>query len=556
MGKNILLFALVILLLPIVQAADPDNILVNSQNWQDVYSVMLFGTLTGENTAFLVSNRHATLILNSIPKTSHLWLINSVDYPFILGFLSYVESQGYSAEERKYGNINLDLAEELTDVSNFVVLDGSYGYNAVSVAPYAVSRHSYVLFADRDNIGDIVDYLDAREVNEILIYGHVDREVMSELSGYGPEILNMDGDRFMNNIELLKRYAAKSEQVILTNGEFIEKEIMLGKEPVVFIGTNNVPTVVRDYIQGSEIDVGVLIGNELVGTATTIRRQLGISVFVKFAQGARAPEGAISQVEALDMFYMPVYTLNLLVESVVYNRGTSKLEVTLRNTEDLAAYFLGTYTIQTPDGARITVGDSEPNFIDGQEIKTMIYDVEIATEGDMSADVFVIYGESKYSLEKEIRETYKVESVRILDECTLQINEVVYKKGKPYFYLQVQNNIDKVCYADIELVDITVAGERGTYGLDSILTLGPQSTKDVRILVEDFEDDDLMDNEEVRVRAYYGERKNSLVNVMEATFKVTVQAVDLVFYSLLALIAVLVALILRKRYKGQAKPGK
>ena len=126
---------------------------------------------------------------------------------------------------------------------------------------------------------------------------------------------------------------------------------------------------IKDLIKSSDIDVGVLIGNELVGTATFIRRQLGISVFVKFAQGARAPKGRISQVEALDMFYLPIYSLNIEVDSVKYNRATNQLEVTLKNTEDQAAYFIGTYSLTASDGARQTVGDIGANFIDGNELK-------------------------------------------------------------------------------------------------------------------------------------------------------------------------------------------
>ena len=42
-------------------------------------------------------------------------------------------------------------------LTNFVILDDSYGYNSISVAPYATASKSWVLFADRNNIDDIVD---------------------------------------------------------------------------------------------------------------------------------------------------------------------------------------------------------------------------------------------------------------------------------------------------------------------------------------------------------------------------------------------------------------
>ena len=73
-----------------------------------------------------------------------------------------------------------------------------------------------------------------------MIYGNVDREVKNTLAKYNPEIINKEGDRFLNNIEIVKISEIKhSKQAVLTNGEFIEQEIMSGSEPVVFIGTNN-----------------------------------------------------------------------------------------------------------------------------------------------------------------------------------------------------------------------------------------------------------------------------------------------------------------------------
>jgi hypothetical protein len=380
--------------------------------------------------------------------------------------------------------------------------------------------------------------------------------VKNALADYNPEVINKEGDRFLNNIEIVKKYQEikHAKQTILTNGEFIEQEIMSGAEPVIFIGTNNVPDAVRDYISGSDIEVGVLIGNELVGTATFIRRQLGISVFVKFAQGARAPRGRISQVEALDMFYLPVYTLNLEVDSIKYNKATNQLEVTLKNTEDQAIYFIGTYSLTASDGTKQTVGDVGANFIDGNELKTMVYDVETMPEGKISVDVFIIYGESKGSLEKEIRKTIEVETVRVLDECQIDINpdktEVIVNIRTKIFYITNIENTGKVdCFVDAELVDISIAGQKNSFGLDEVELIKPKSKKTLRIKVNEFEKEDIEDNGRIKLRIFYGERENSLVKVFEGVFDLILKEVDYLFYSLLAVIIVLAILIIWKRYK-------
>src|SRR3989338_8257914 len=523
-GKLVVLFAMFILasLSAFAQVETPNRIIVNSQNWVDVYSVMQYGAFKPITSNFLVSDRHASLILGQIGKEEKLWAISSSKTPFFTGYQALLDSRGYTAQEFTYGNINLEMAKLLTDVDSFLILDPSYGYNAISVAPYAALTKSYVLFADAGTIDDIVEFLSSRTVRKMIIFGQVDREVKAQLSQYNPEIINRDGDRFLNNVEILKKYREinAAKQVILTNGEFIEQELMSGSQPVVFIGTNNVPDAIREYVSQSDIEVGILIGNELVGTATFIRRQIGISVFVKFAQGARQPQGSISQVEALDMFYLPVYNINLALESIKYNRATNKLEVTLRNTAEQGIYFMGTYTIISSDDTRITVGDETPIFIDGNELKTITYDIENLPEGALSGQAYIIYGESENSLEKVIdQDIGTIESVRILDNCQISIGGLSFNLRRNTFYVDVENAGDVTCYIDAELLDVDVAGDFYIFGFDSIESIEPGDKKQLKINADPpLIGEDVEENSEVRIRVYYGERENSLVNTIEGTF--------------------------------------
>ncbi|MEA2036661.1 MAG: hypothetical protein U9O94_04080 [Nanoarchaeota archaeon] len=550
--KKITLF-LIVLLFSVQMASAEPQIITNSEDWRDVYSAMLYGTLTGTPTNFLVSDKHSTLILNAITKGSEVQAMSSSEVPFIIGYNSILQNSGYIAEEIIYESFNLELAK-LIDVNNFIILDDAYGYNAVSVAPYAVASNSYVLFADRGSIREIESFLSDRTVDKLLIYGHVDRAVKEALSPYNPEIINEDGDRFANNIEIVKKYQEikHAKQAVLTNGEFIEKEIMSGVEPVIFIGTNNVPDQVREYVQSSEIDIGVLIGNELVGTATFIRRQIGISVFVKFAQGARAPKGSISQVEALDMFYLPVYTLNIELDSIKYNRATNQLEINVRNTEEQPVYFKGTYSVKAADGSQQTVGDIDAVFLEGNELKTVVYDLEPLPEGKLTADVYIIYGESKGSMERVIDLTIDIETVEILDDCEITLTDLSYEKRKGVFYIEVENIGEVDCYVDTELVDILINDGTRSFGAEEILSLSPGKSGEQKIKAE-LEEEDIEDNEIIRIRSYYGEREYSLVKILEAEFELKLKGVDYMFYSLLLIIIILILLVVWRRRKQKKK---
>ncbi len=559
--KRYLIIPIVLFLLAAAVSAQvdtPTRIITNSELWTDVYSVMQYGALKGITTNFLVSDRHATVILGQINQNEKLWAISSTSLPHIVGYQELLNAKGYTAQEFKFDNVNLEMGRLLPEISKFIILDDSYGYNAIAVAPYAAITQSYVLFVDGDTIEDVSDFLSERDVESLIIFGQVDREVRDALSPFNPEIINQQGDRFLNNIEIVKKYmeVKPAKQVILTNGEFIEQEIMAGSQPVVFIGTNNVPQAIRDYITMSDVEVGVLIGNELVGTATSIRRDLGISVFVKFAQGARQPEGRISQVEALDMFYLPTYDLNLEVDNIKYNRATNQLEVTLRNTEDQAVYLIGTYGLTDSLGTKATVGDIGPNFIDGNQLKTFVYDVQELAEGKITVEVFIIYGEAPGSLEKEIRMVLEIGSVEVIDNCKIQINEIALNMRSKQFLVEVENIGNADCFTTIELIDLIVAGEKGTYASEAPVQVGVGNKKTIKVKVSDFEEEDAEDNEQIKVRAYYGERENTLIKVLEGRFELLIKSGDYLFYGLIIIIILLLLLLFWKRRKKKEEEKK
>ncbi len=549
MKKGLML--LLIFLIAAVPLVSADTLISNSKDWRDVYTVMIYGALTDQRPRFLVSDRHGPLILDSIPPTESLQVFTSERQPYVVGYKSILTSKGREAEENKYTYMNLELAEDLSsNVTEFIIIDDAYGYNAIAVAPYAVLAGSYVLFADENNIGEVRDLLDSRDVDNIILYGHLDREVHEALEDYDPEIINEDGDRFANNVEIVKKYREinPKRQVVLTNGEFIESEIMSGQEPVLFIGRENVPQKIKDYIQSTDIEVGVLIGNELVGTATVVRRQVGISTFVKFAQGARTKAGSIAQVEGLDMFPVPKVELSLQIISVKYNKLTGMMEITLKNDAEVAEYFKGTYTLRVGD-EEFTFGDEEVVFIDKKDVKTMVYKVDgVNPEGEMTLKAYVIYGEAKNALEFVIDDTFSVSTIEVSDDALIEIKKVQYDKARDRFLIYIENVGEVDAYVDTELVDILILGEEVTLGSEETIRLRKGETKHNTILAE-LSDLDLEANPTVRVRSHYGQRSDALIKILEGEFEISLKAFDIWTYLPVILIIILLLLILLGRKK-------
>lgn len=527
-----------------------DQIIVNSQNWRDVYTGTQYANLIGTPSNFLVSTKHSTILLYSIPvEYEEVQVLSSRDAPFVVGYEAILRSRGYDQpEEIRSSNLNLELLRRIEGVDRFIVLDDAYGYNAISVAPFAIADRSFVIFANRDNIDDILPVLTSKNPEKVLIYGQVDREVKESLSSFNLEILD-EGNRFDNNIEIVQRYLVlrPTKQIILTNGEFIESGIMSGADPVLFLGRQNVPESVRTFIQESDIEVGILIGNELVNSATFVRRQLGISVFVKFAQGARQPSGAIATVEDLDRFPMPLYQLGIEVTSVVYNKATSSLQVTYHNTVNLAEYFKSTITIRDSGNIRV-VGDQEALFIDKNEYKTVVYTVD--SDGnplnlqatDLTGDIFVIYGEGTNSLENTYQKQFEIEIIDVLDDAEIEITDLRYDKTFGQFYVTIENIGDVETYVSVELVDLIVNDQEITVGGDGVAKISPGKSTDIPVIVE-MVDADFADNADVLVRAFYGERELSRIKITEKRFPIRF-ASPILMYSLYAVAIILILLLL------------
>lgn len=523
---------------------DFNHVISNSEDWRDVYSTMLFASLENAGADFLVSTSHGQILLNGIGREKEILVVSSKDKPYVFNYPSLIEAENFaSVDEIEIDSGNLDLIDELPDIRNFVVVGDSFGYNAISAVPYAILTDSWVFLASRVNIGEIETLLSRRDVDNILIYGYVDTEVTQALEKFNPEIINT-GDRFEDNIELVEKYdkIENIQQVVLTNGEFIEKEIMQGMNPILFTGRENVPDKIAEYIKSSDINVGVLIGNDLIGAATNIRKSTGISVMVKFARGAREKTAGISAVEGLDLFYLPVPTLSLEIYSIKYNKANSQLEVTYKSNSNMPAYFKGTITLTSESGT-IRVGDLDSVFISPGDLKTVVYDgVDIAGE-ELEAEYYTIYGESSDSMDRILEGSIEVGIVSVLDGCQIDVKYVKYNKQEKAFMIKVQNIADVECWVDIELQDILINNIEQTIGTEGSENILPRKSKRIFIPQRMIEYD-LAENTFVDLVSYYGERRDSLVNLYKGRFELDSQRFTLLTYLIFILVIVIILLLL------------
>ncbi|MEM0465955.1 MAG: hypothetical protein QXW97_04635 [Candidatus Pacearchaeota archaeon] len=541
---------LTLIFLPYVYAQEKnfDYIISNSEKWQDVYSSMLFASLNKVDSDFLVTTAHGNILLNSINKKFRIRVITSRTNPYVFNYPSTIRNRGFAEpSEIIVNNANTELINEMPNIDSFIVVGDSYGFNAIAVAPYAVLTNSWVFLGNKVNIYDIDEILSKRNIKKLIIYGYVDKEVRNTLAKYNPEIID-NQDRFKDNVQILKKYREINpvKQIAFSNGEFIEKELMNGREPVLFTGKENVPTEISNYLKSTDIEVGVLIGNDLVTAATNIKRSTGVNVMVKFARGARTETSGVSQVEGLDLFPIPSPYLKLTIHSIKYNKATNLLEVTYKSDSNAPAYLKGTFTINA-GGERIRLGDIDALFIAPGDFKTILYSVNLTYTDSIIAEVYTLFGETPSSLDRVLTGTINVSVIEVLDRCKFSredIKFVKYSKQKKAFIIRIKNPNPIDCYIDLELNDIIIGYTKKNVVTGIPILILSKKTKDITIK-EELDDSDLEKNDYIKMTLYYGEREDILVNKLVIDkIKLGIETLSFLTYVIIILIVIIIILII------------
>jgi hypothetical protein len=519
-GGLLVAIVLATALLPAIHAA---SVVINSEDWIDVYSGMLYARMTGQPSLFMTSQRYVTVLPLILPKGDQVLVIESERFPYAANLGSTLRRQGHDPRtiySRGGFALNLELARELNR-TRFVIVDPTYGFNAVSVAPYALATNGFVLFADAENIDQVVSFLISRpKLESLLIYGQVAGAVLEKLSGFSPEIINT-GHRYKDNIEILTRYfqvSPNARQAVLTGGEFLETQVM-GGEPVVLVGRERVLQNTIDFVKNSSLETTVLIGNELTGSAKRLKDATGIPVFVKVGQGIPAGIANYEPIKALDMFFLPTLLIQVDFGLIQYNALEKVIEIVFRN-KGVRAFLTSTITVRVDGGVVQTLGDKDLQRLERNETRGFRYAIDlssaVAENRNLTAEIFTIYGESPEILDRAIEAEVPIQVSTGDDQCELKLGKVTFDERTQRISVGLKNPSGVDCYASINLLDVIIDDQPQliNYPGQALIQAGSKETFKIKQRMTPV---DLEDNPLVHVRVLYGERDGLLFKVIDKT---------------------------------------
>jgi hypothetical protein len=151
-------------------------------------------------------------------------------------------------------------------------------------------------------------------------------------------------------------------------------------------------------------------------------------------------------------------------------------------------------------------------------------------------------------MENVLSGSFIVQSVEILDGSMLNMTSVVYDPRLKQFLVSVKNIGTVNAYATPELQDLFINGEYLFVTSDQPVLVKVGSTVEIPINRE-MTEDDISNNQIVKVKVYYGERPQALIKTLYGEFAFKLRSYDWMIYVLIAIILILIALFFFGRKK-------
>lgn len=550
--KFVLIIGILICLILMSSVNAKDVVVSNSAYWETIYSTGIYAALEDKDFLFLTSPKHAQVLTIEMDDYTNVEVIESTKLAFSKNYADTLKKSGYNVKSSFVPErANLEIAEKIKNkISGYIIVDPTLGYDAISVLPYAVKNNYYVLFASKENIDQVYNYLSEINTN-LILFGDIDEEVREKLNGFNAEIIHK-GSRYKNNLEMVERYRRISDtnQVIFSNGEFLEPDLFYaGKndQPIMFIGEARPPPYIMDYIQKAGFKSAVVIGNNLVSSAKKIKDMLNIPMFVKFGKGITGGGEMFKDVQGLDMFQVPIIELQLSLENINYNPVNKQIELMIKNDKKIKTYLKNSLLIKL-DGELIeTLGDEFIQQIGDKEEKGYTYEIDLIEYADrnITVEVFTPYGYSEDEMDKEISKNVKLNYLSIEDDCEISVENAYYNDDTQRFIFEINSN--EKCYARAVINELIVQDEEVNIESDVVNIDGEGKIE----LKQRMDSVDKADNSNVLVKIKYGKRKEVLSKVIEYNFELKGIKYNQNYLTigLIAIVLILLVLLWRKKKK-------
>lgn len=519
----------------IIATASAQVVVVNSRDWKDVYSCVIYANSKDMTSTFLNSESPDT-VLKTIGTNEDILVMESETKPYIPQFSNLLTSRGYTVETITFTDANLDskLIKEI-EPKEFILIEESYPYNGIIAAPHTYITKGWVFIVNKGNINEVVSKLSG--ANKVLALGLFSSDLKEKLGPYVTETISTNS-KFTDATEMAKKFISikPTTQILISDGRYIETEVMSGSRgtsPIILVGGNLLPDKVTEFLVDNKIKTAVIIGNQLSVVGESIRTATNREtvVFIKFGVGRAV--GTESTFSALTMFPLPTYEAKLMTEEVFYSPKQEKLFTRFKNDGNVGVFEFTSLTIKSGEEVIGKASDVEPQFIGGGEGYTAPFKVKIPGEKlseNLSVILYTSYGESPNALDNYITETGKfgpplelpLKIEEIDDSSEIELLSLAYYPDSNKFSVKIKNTGHTTAYVDAEIPEVEVSGITQTLGYKGVKELDPEEETELLITAE-LTELEVRTLDKQRTIVYYGEKETLLINKIEKELEVKIE---------------------------------
>ena len=525
--KGLLLFTVsLILLCSLAASASAVEVAVaNSEDWVEVYSVLLHASLNKQK-AYFVNADAVQPLTKVLSLDTDILMYESSDSPYIQNLNAQMSSLGYNVETQSVGSdMNVDLAP---DVDTYYVVSRDNPRITLSLASLAVRQNAWVFIVDENNVNDVVASLTG--ATTVIGVGNFGRDVLDQLEPSFTRRIN-NNDLFKDSQAIAKEFGDISN-VVLADGAFLESEFFTTGNPVLLSGSNKVLDDTISFFKDNNVQSVVIVGNQLSVVGEQIRTNTNkqVSVFVKFGQSDISNTG---RVYALTLFPLPQPQLGLTVQKVVYNPVTKELIAWFNNLGNTGIYELTTLSVKNGDDEVGTASFPDVVFIGAGELLPVTFPIELPVEelnDDTLVEFYTSYGLYPSQLDTFLTMTNQfgppfsigltVEEIGE-DDSLLSVEDVAYYSGLKRMGVTVINNGTARVYYTTKINGLIVNGLEEDLFKEDYVEAGQVRTTYMPVELDEV---DLEENREVSLLVTYGSQEDLLLKTIQDDYPFKVVA--------------------------------
>lgn len=538
MKKILLLSVFVFLFIISISSQAFARIIANSNNWRDVYILMIYSYYSNESFNFINSLGEAEILSKTLRKNDSILIFESRTNSIVKGYADFLKLKGFENVREDifldYTSLQIDLYKVLQKkILGFIVVKDDFGIDAISIAPYAINNNYWVFFYNDETKEDIIKTIKSNENKKVIFYGEFLDRPWKKIEN--PVMIIDEKSRVKNNmkiLEMLQPFLNNNSWLIISNGEYIDEIFLIQKMPISF--TLQTVEDITNWAIKNNIKIVEIIGPENVDYGQKIRdlsnRTVGVVVKTgRTFTGDPELRGKQFVIRAISTDY-PID--RIVIEDIYFIPELKQLIIVVKNIGNTDLYYY-------ISGIGAFYGDREifPQFSPELHAigKNTRFSLPIHVDLNETPDrveLLLTFGSEfplKNTLENKI---FDVEELSLEDKFNISILEAYYDIFEERIEIVLLNNDDKEVYAALEIFDIEILGLNRTL-LSNIIKIPPKgkSTLAFKIMLDP---EEIEKNKNINIRLFSG-RDSSLL-IMSSKHTVALQPKKVLITSLITML--------------------